>query len=177
MGLPDVIPEPTQYEIDAQAVRLRCEGYTFQQIADEMGVSVAAAFKRVRRGYARMPGPKAVEQKRSDLQALADAERMVWQILERPHVVVQNGKVVTVKIREADGTVTERPVPDDAPSLEAIDRLLKIWERRARAEGTDAPGRRSIEVVTKDALMESMERMTAEMAQTEDASYADEGAG
>lgn len=155
--------EGEQLELDAQAIQLRSDDYTYAEIAKAMGESISTAHMRVRRGYARLPGRKANEQKQADLRMLDDLERMVLQVLERPHVSVSNGKVVTVKVADADGQVHEIPVPDDSPILEAAMVLLKIQERRARSEGSDAPSRRSVEVVTKDFLTQAMERMNAEM--------------
>ena len=51
-------------------------------------------------------------------------------IAERFHVAISNGRVVYQG---------ENPVKDDGPALQAIDRLLKIQERRARLIGLDAP--------------------------------------
>ena len=50
-------------------------------------------------------------------------------VLERHHVTVSQGRVV-----QLDG----EPLPDDGPVLQAIDRLLKLQERRARLLGLDA---------------------------------------
>jgi hypothetical protein len=145
--------------LDARAAYLRGEDFTYRQIASEMDCSVSTAHARVNRAYGRMAGPRASERRSTELKNLEDMERIAWQVLERSHVVVQLGKVVKMVV---DGVA--HPIPDDAPILSAIDRLLKIQERRAHLMGIDAPARRSVEVITKDALHVAMDRMNAEMA-------------
>lgn len=145
--------------LDAHAAHLRAEGLTFRQIADEMGCSVAGAHKRVMRAYGRMPGPDATAERNRMLRELDDAAVAVYGVLESAHLAISAKGVVTITVNGQ-----EIPVPDDHPVLEAVDRLLRIQERRAKLLGTDAPSKRSVEVVTKDALVAEMERMTQEMA-------------
>jgi hypothetical protein len=64
-------------------------------------------------------------------------------------------------VRGEDG----EPVLDDAPVLAAIDRLLRIQERRARLLGLDAPTRSRIEVVDDDVARMLVEQLEAEFAE------------
>lgn len=154
---------------DARAAYLRGQDYTYAQIAEEMDCSISTAHRRVRRAYGRMPGEKATAARSRRLQELADIRVMAMAVLERPHVVIQNGKVVTVEVRQPDGSVRVSPVPDDAPVLEAIDRLLAVGRDEDRLLGTLAPSKRTVEVVTKDQLTAEMEQMLAQMGDADDA--------
>ncbi|MFD8667068.1 hypothetical protein ACFV1U_16945 [Streptomyces microflavus] len=135
----------TTAQRDAEAARLRTQGWTYQRIADHLGFKQRAdaynAVKRVLDATVREAGEdiRALELERLDrLEAAAN------EVLEREHVTVSNGRVVAL-----DGA----PLPDDGPVLAAIDRLLKIQERRAKLLGLDAP--------TKQAITISPERATA----------------
>lgn len=120
--------------LDAHACYLRGEGYTYQQIATEMGCSVSTAHDRVNRAYGRMPGPKALTERNRMLRELDDLKVQVYRVLETNHVTVSSSGVATIKI---NGQVV--PIPDDHPVLEAVDRLLKIQHQRARLTGAYAP--------------------------------------
>lgn len=166
--------EHHQAVLDAHAAHLRSEGYTFRQIADAMDCSVGVAHDRVNRAYGRMPGPNALTERNRQLRELDDMKVSVYAVLEAQHVTITAKGVATITV-EVDGQRREIPVPDDHPVLEAVDRLLKIQERRARLLGTDAPSRRSVEVVTKDALVTAMEQLNAQMAEAEE--FADDAQG
>jgi hypothetical protein len=77
-------------------------------------------------------------------------------VLERNHVTVSHGRIIRGE--------NEEPLLDDGPVLTAIDRLLKIQERRAKLLGLDAPARH--EVVTLDALDTEIARLSAELGRT-----------
>lgn len=118
-----------------RAIRLRNQGVQWSQIATELGYSdKAAACKDVARALKerREQLSLAVDEHRE--QALAHLDDMaaaVWAVLAARHLTIANGKVVR---DEAD-----EPLLDDAPVLSAVDRLLRIEERRARLLGMDAP--------------------------------------
>ena len=67
--------------------------------------------------------------------------------------MVQKGRVV----RHADG----RPLEDSGPRLQAIDRILKVMERRARLLGLDAPAKSDVRVT--DVLDEQIQQLAAEL--------------
>ncbi|QDN64412.1 hypothetical protein [Streptomyces sp. S1D4-14] len=56
--------------------------------------------------------------------------RQVFAVLARPHYVLHQGQFVI----DEDGN----KVRDDGPVLAAVDRLLRIEERQAKIDGTDA---------------------------------------
>lgn len=115
---------------DARAAELRAEGYSYQQIADELGFSDRGrahhAVRRALRDIAEKPAAAVRDLELRRLDAMYEA---VMEVLERRHVTVSHGKVI-----EHDGG----PLIDDAPVLAAVDRLLKIQARRAALLGLDA---------------------------------------
>lgn len=81
----------------------------------------------------------ANEQLDAELLRLEGLEEAAHKVLRNRHIVVNNGRVII-------HPETELPMEDDAPVLQAIDRLLKIeearrrnGERRAKLNGLDMP--------------------------------------
>lgn len=145
----------TTAQRDAEAARLRTQGWTYQRIADHLGLKQRAdaynAVKRVLDATVREAGEdiRALELERLDrLEAAAN------EVLEREHVTVSNGRVVVLH---------EAPLPDDGPVLAAIDRLLKIQERRARLLGLDAPTKQNITISPERAA--ALEQLVEELGE------------
>lgn len=138
----------------ARVLAMRIEQRPYSEIAAALGITEAVAQK----DYAR-----ARDAAQAELGVTRDAavaietvkldtlEQAAWEVLRRDHVVVQHGKVVRLN---------RRPLADDAPVLQAIDRLLKIAERRARLRGLDAPTK----VEVDDARRAEIEAYAAELA-------------
>lgn len=141
----------------ARVLAMRIEGRPYHEIAAALAITEAVAEKDYQRArdaaQAELGGARdaAVAAESLKLDAL---ERAAWQVLRNRHVLAQQGKIV----RDDDGNALE----DDAPTLQAIDRILKIAERRARMRGLDAPVRAKVEVT--DALDADIERLVAELA-------------
>lgn len=118
-------------ELDAKACKLRSRGYSYQQIADELGEGTAQSmYKRVQRSIKRVIQEPAEEVRTFELERLDRMWREVEQILEAEHIVIQHGKVVYDD--------TGSPLPDHDPKMRAVASLLKIQERRAKLLGLDA---------------------------------------
>ena len=140
-----------------RVLAMRIEQRPYTEIAARLGIAESTA----RSDYIR-----AIEQRKAELDdqrhvtialelAKLDAlERAAWAVLRTRHILAQQGKIVCTE----DGT----PLEDDAPTLQAIDRILKIAERRARLLGHDAPVRAKVEVT--DAIDADIERLVAELA-------------
>ncbi|MFJ1698176.1 hypothetical protein ACIOHC_24175 [Streptomyces sp. NPDC088252] len=130
-------------ERDAAAADLRSKGWTYPRIAEHLGYNHRAdaynAVQRVLKETVREAGEelRTLELERLDALYVAASE-----VLEREHVTVSNGRVVDLH---------GAPIPDDGPVLAAIDRLLKIQERRARLLGLDAPVKRDISLTDERA--------------------------
>jgi len=143
-------------ERDAECARLRARDYTYQQIADATGfTSRTGARFAVERALARTITEPGEELRRIELMKLDALARAAWRVLEARHYLVSQGRL----IRLEDGAP---PLEDDGPVLQAIDRLLKISERRSRLLGLDSPVR--MEVLTIDAIDAQLAVLDAEIA-------------
>lgn len=146
-------------ERDAEAARLRSQSWTYQQIADHLGMSKGQAYEAVKRALADVVQEPAEELRKLELDRLDQMAQAVREVLERRHVTVSNGKIIRQFAGyelDADGkTMVDaegKPIPrfedllDDAPVLSAVDRLLKIQERRAKLLGLDIPVKQEMSV-------------------------------
>jgi len=136
---------------------LRIQHVTFAEIAAELGIPQSTA----RTDYERALAERTAETERlaahirgAELAKLDVMEAAAWKVLRARHVTVSHGKLILGE----DGT----PLLDDGPVLQAIDRLVRIAERRSRLLGLDAPVRTKIEVT--DALDAEIEQLVAELA-------------
>jgi len=116
-------------ERDAEAARLRARGLSYRAIAARMGVDVSTAHAAVQRALKATVEEPAADVRVLELERLDRMYETVMGVLERKHVTVSNGKVVTLD---------DEPIEDDGPVLAAVDRLLRIQERRAKLLGLDA---------------------------------------
>lgn len=151
---------------DAEAAQLRASGKTYDQIADALGFSDRSLARRaVERALAATVREPADELRQLELIRLDALWVEAVKVMTTEHITVNNGRVIVV-----DGV----PLKDDGPTLSAIDRLLKIMERRAKLIGLDSPAK--VEVMTIDALDREIEKLTAELGGTEaDEASAGEG--
>lgn len=122
-------------ERDAYACTLRERGLSYRAIAEQMGYHNHSGAR-----FAVERALKAIVQEPAeDLRTLelARLDRM-WQacvkVLETTHYTVSEGRLVWIG---PEGEA--RPLEDDGPVLAAIDRMLKIQDRRAKLLGLDAP--------------------------------------
>lgn len=121
-------------EKDAKAALLRSRGLSFSEIAAQLDFADSSgAHRAYRRALAAVPVEAVGELRALETQKLDAMERTAWAALMRTYHLAQHGKIVI----DPDGN----PVEDVGPKLAAIDRLLKIAERRARLLGLDAPTR------------------------------------
>ena len=136
---------------DAEAARMRSDGYGYQAIADHFGMSVSNAFEAVKRALQTAvqeaaADARAVEVARLDesLKRLDGMTDTVIELLERKHYTVSNGRVVCLD---------EEPLEDDGFVLQAVDRLNTIEtqrnnvaRRRAALLGMDIPVKQEIDL-------------------------------
>ncbi|MEU9792893.1 helix-turn-helix domain-containing protein [Streptomyces sparsogenes] len=120
---------PEGAERDAEAARLRARGLSYRAIAAELGVDLHTAHNAVKRALAAIVQEPAEDVRRMELERLDALYEAAMGVLEREHVTVSQGKI----IYQGD-----EPLLDDGPVLQAIDRLLRIQERRAKLLGLDA---------------------------------------
>lgn len=140
-----------QAERDAQAARYVALGWTYARIGEHFGVTKQAAFYMVHRALNEAGKETREEALSVELAKLDAYEQAALEVLARKHVTVSNGRLITI-----DG----EPLLDDGPVLQALDRLMKIADRRARLLGLDAPSR----VEVTDSLDADIERLVAELA-------------
>lgn len=129
---------------DREAARLKAVGHTLDEIADllhltdhETGLpDPRRAAKAVQRGLQAVARFSTDETRLEELESLDAMEQHLWASLRREHVLVQQGRVIMVE---------GQTVQDERFVLEALDRILKIKERRAKYLGLDAQVRLSVE--------------------------------
>jgi hypothetical protein len=130
--------DPEVARRDAEACRLRAQNLSYADIAAELGISKTAAYEGVQRVLAETVREPADELRQLELMRLDELAQKTREVMNATHYVVSQGKVVRL-------TRAGAPLEDDAPVLAAVDRLLRIQERRARLLGLDMPQRISIE--------------------------------
>lgn len=142
---------------DAEAAQLRANGLTYQAIADQLDYSHRDLARRaVERALAATVREPTDELRQLELIRLDALWVEAVKVMTTEHITVNNGRVI-----EVDGV----PLKDDGPTLSAIDRLLKIMERRAKLVGLDSPAK--VEVMTLDALDREIEKLTTELGRAE----------
>jgi hypothetical protein len=143
-------------ERDSEACRLRASGYSYGEIAERLGYgNKSNAHRAVQTALDGTVREGADDLRELALVELDEMARAAWAVLHREHVMVSHGQIVR---RNGES------IPDDAPVLQAIDRLLKISERKSKYLGLDAPVRSRVETVTTDFLDEEIARLEAELA-------------
>ncbi|WP_326642900.1 hypothetical protein OG884_18760 [Streptosporangium sp. NBC_01755] len=146
---------------DAEAARLRTRGLTYRQIADELGMAgPGKAHEAVRRVLAETTQEAADDLRMVELERLDEMYQAALKVLETEHYAVSHGRVIYL---EEGGP----PLTDDGPVLAAIDRLLKVQERRAKLLGLDAPTKANVTV--SDAITTEIERLAAQLGIADEA--------
>ena len=134
---------------------MRIEQRPYTEIAAELGVTTDVAEKDYQRSLEQLKRDQdatAATARSLELAKLDQLEQAAYGVLRRRHITVQHGKIVAFE----DGT----PVLDDAPVLNAIDRLVRIAARRATLTGMDAPTRIEVD----DARRAEILTLAAELA-------------
>jgi hypothetical protein len=125
-----------------RAFQLRCEGWTFEAIARKLEISTSAAWK----AYGR---------------ELASVREMVDPCDVREHVTVSLHRLDRA-LTVASAILEDAGQPSDL-RLRAVDRVVRIEERRARLLGLDAPRRAQLRLGT----VESPAELTPEQIEQE----------
>lgn len=163
---------------DMRAAELHGQGWTYQRIADELGMAGSGkACEAVQRAFASIPIEGAEEAKRQDLERLDRLIEKNWAAMERPHVAVSNGRVVRrfvdlerdedgIERLDADGKTIPvfEDVMDDGPVAAHSTVILRLIEKRAKIFGYDAPVQSRVEVITPEAIEANIARLESELA-------------
>lgn len=165
----------------ARAIELADRGYTYDEIAEEVGYKDrSGAYRAVQTAIAEQVREPAEHVRRAELRRMDLALKAAFEVLETPHYVVNSGKIVHRIVEylrddsggillDSDGNPMAEKLEilyDDAPKLQAIDRILKIMARRAKLLGLDAPAK--YEAVHPDVLREETSRLATELGLSAD---------
>lgn len=130
----------------AKAIELKNRGLSWQQVAEQVPYldsegNPSAAFACVDVTRALKQANKELsmgleEYREAARMRLDGLRRQVFAVLARPHYVLHQGQFVV----DENGD----KVRDDGPILAAVDRLLRIEERQAKIDGTDASDKLTI---------------------------------
>ena len=135
-----------------RALHLRRQGLDYPAIARQVGYKTGqSARNAVLAALDRQPAEDAPVVRHIELERLDWLWQKAARQVDLDHVMVSQGQVV-------------QGVVDEAGKLAAIDRCLKIMDRRARYLGLDAPTRSRVEVVTEDVVDAEIRRLEAELA-------------
>lgn len=146
------VPTLETAERDAAMARRRAQGASYRTIAAEFGLaSHSTVIEAVQRALNAARAEAGEEARQMELARLDSYIERVEQVLQSQHVTVSQGRVVRRLIdfeRDEDGSprLDEKgnrigiyeDVPDNAPILQAVDRLLKLSESRRKLLGLDA---------------------------------------
>lgn len=132
-------PSTTRHNYEAEQAealemyRLRTgpEKMTYARIASHLGTNQ----RRVQRLLHKY-SPKLIEKDAAlfrdvEVGKLDELEELLWSIIDQEHYMISNGMVVYLE--------TGEPVPDTDPVFKAIDRIIKVSERRSKLLGLDKP--------------------------------------
>lgn len=124
-----------------KALDMKLSGYTYAVIAEELGVSESVIKKDIQRSldmYVDEHKESTERVRAAELAVLNDAMIVARRIMHEQHFAHSGGKIIERNI----GTFDEPEyvvVIDNGPSMQAIDRVVKISESRRKLLGTDAP--------------------------------------
>jgi hypothetical protein len=122
---------------------LRLRGLSIRQIQehvhDHLGwnLSKSTVARRITCEIKETVQPLADEVRALELDRLDQLQQVALGVMGADHPLVSEGRVV--RIEQEDGTKV--PLQDHGPVLAAMDRFLKIQDRRAKLLGLDAPTR------------------------------------
>lgn len=152
-----------QGERRAFALQLRKDGHSYEKIGRligsqfgnqhpgrsvDNGCSAVYARKLVYEAIKDIYRDDAMNLVRLEMERLDDMQLECVEVLRTSHVVISNGSIMRVHVHDENGDLvmdekTGLPqsvtLRDDGPRLAAIDRLLKIQERRSKLLGLDKP--------------------------------------
>lgn len=115
------LPEVVVAERDAIMYEMSKAGMTYREIAKQVGVSEATAHKGVKRCLERMHRHMALDaadEMRKDFEIVTGMMAQIYPLTRKHKIKTEDGK--------------EIPVP---PSLEAVDRMIKLLEQKRKIVG------------------------------------------
>lgn len=137
--------DPEALRRDADAFRMKAKGATYDEIAVALGYyDKSHAHASIKRHIATIVPPAAAEYRQVMDAQLDELMRRAVAVMDSKHFAISHGQIIYEPGTEfgEDG----KPLIDDGPVLSAIDRVLKIQQRRAALWGLDAPAQQRIQV-------------------------------
>lgn len=111
-------------------IELRRQRWSFDEIAEEIGLSRTTVWKHYQEYCRLLPAPELDQHRKEMLAQLDEAEKAVLQVLYgKNYKVSPSGKIIYFK---------GRPVLDPETKLKAAATLVRIQERKSRLLGADA---------------------------------------
>lgn len=141
------VTERTRY-VQKRILQLRREGISFPDIAEELGMTQGYIYKAYKKALREIIVEDVEDLRKLELSKLEALEQEVMKVLAGFHPFISSGQVVRDVVEDADGNPTVNPttgdivtvrLQDHAPKLAAVDRAVKLMERRARLLGLDTP--------------------------------------
>ncbi len=147
----------------SKLIEYRRQRRPYREFYEELGYSSPSAasrdFNRALEENLAAVRTSAEAYREEELLELDHLAATAIRVMNTPHYeVTQSGKIV-------EDPATGMPLIDDKPKLAAIDRLLKIQDRRSKLLGLDAA--QKVEVLTLDALDAEAARLNALLAATD----------
>lgn len=130
-----------------EIIRMKMEGFSFPQIAAYYGNTQGYIYKLYKKALKEIIEEDVKEYRKLELLKLEALEQEVTKVLQSFHPLVNAGSVVRDVLENEDGTLVldedENPVlvrlQDAGPTLAAVDRAIKLMERRSKLLGLDKP--------------------------------------
>lgn len=146
---------------DLEALRMKAQGHTMQEIADSLGMSgdPKKAARSIRRAAAATYRWASDEARLLEMESLDELEHMLWERLRGEMPLLANARGVVL---HPDSGF---PLEDSRFALETHDRIMRIKERRAKLMGLDAPTKSEVISIDKvDAEIKKLEEEIARMS-------------
>lgn len=122
---------------DQEIWQLRAQGRSVAEIAEAASLSQAQVRTSLQHVAEEYKVEAAAEIIKMELDRLDIMLLNAMEVLNTRHVAYSNGR----KMVDTDAEGNETSVIDDTPVLQAIDRVLKIMDRRSKYLGLDAPSK------------------------------------
>jgi len=119
---------------NARMWELRVEGYSIEQIADIFTMTPNQVKARLRKAAEAFQVEAAEDLIKMELDRLDMLLREAINILNSTHIAQSHGRVLL-------DPSTNLPMTDHEPVMKAMDRVLKIMDRRSKYLGLDAPSK------------------------------------
>ncbi|MEU8404303.1 helix-turn-helix domain-containing protein [Nonomuraea sp. NPDC048892] len=120
----------------AEVLRLRRTGMSFPAIGERLGVTRQRVHQIYWAALREIPVQEVTDYRAEQLERLDALPVKANEVLERHHITVSNGRVVTL-----DG----EPLQDAGPLLDAIKTVLDIETRRAKLMGLNTPVKQQLQ--------------------------------